>query len=159
MHAEDVKQLARGIADALTRCWEQLSKLIVDKSKLSCVLLSSLTLHNVTIAPSTSDGVPTVRCVLKAPGLYCTQVEDTTAAPALISTRFGRLLYCLLTTSVCDSLPTEAMVESLKLCMKEQILCGRTLPILPSNVSPDQTCRSQKYGIACMRAMMSLIIL
>lgn len=118
MHAEDVKQLAQGIADALTRCWEQLSKLIVDKSKLSCVLLSSLTLHNVTIAPSTSDGVPTVRCVLKAPGLYCTQVEDTTAAPALISTRFGRLLYCLLTTSVCDSLPTEAMVESLKLCVK-----------------------------------------
>ncbi|EFO64189.1 Protein 21.1 [Giardia lamblia P15] len=118
MHIEDIRQLAQGIVDALTKCWEQLSKLIADNSKLSCILLSSLTLYNVTIAPSTSNGLPTVQCVLKGPGLCSIHAGDTIATPTFISIRFGRLLYCLLTTSVHDFLPIEVMTESLRLCSR-----------------------------------------
>lgn len=114
MPTDDIKHLAQGIADSLDKGLEQLSQLVADNSKLARILLPSLTLHNVTIVPSINGEFSAVQCVLKGLG-----ISSADTAPASISVRFGRLLYCLLNTSVQDYLSPDVMVKLLNSCVRE----------------------------------------
>lgn len=124
---KEIEQLTCEIVNALDRGVEQISKLVTDESKLPRILLSSLTLHNVTILPSDDGSCSAVRCILKGLGLAPVLAEDSAAS---IATQFGRLLYCLLATSVQDTLPIKTMITSLQSCTREADLRWHALASL-----------------------------
>lgn len=120
LSTEDIKQLAQEIVDVLDKIWVQLSQLVTDKSKLVRILLSSLNLHNITFLPSIDGDLSSVYCVLKGLGISSGSTGDSDVAPTSISVGFGRLLYCMLTASVQDTLPIHVMTKSLSSCIKEE---------------------------------------